>query len=184
MLQAGKYPWLVTVVSTSSPVDLVCAGTLVASKYVVTAAQCVYNKPPHALRFNIGDHDLLVEEAGEQQLRVADVMVHERYDPATKANDIALVELSHHLDLETRTPACLPDPAHVEPEYTGVTAVVAGWGNHATRPHEVSLTVVNNTACSAAMGVAIPPGMLCAGGQQNRAACEVTRYIVCLLCLF
>ena len=149
LFQPGKSPWLVTVLSTSSPVDLVCAG--------------------------IGDHDLLVEEAGEQQLRVADVMVHERYDPATKANDIALVELSHHLDLEARTPACLPDPAHVEPEYTGVTAVVAGWGHHATRPHEVSLTVVNNTACSAAMGVAIPPGMLCAGGQQNRAACEVTR---------
>ena len=105
LLQAGKYPWLVTVLSTSSPVDLVCAGTLVASKYVVTAAQCVYNKPPHALRFKIGDHDLLVEEAGEQQLRVADVMVHERYDPSTKANDIALVELTHHLDLEARVSA-------------------------------------------------------------------------------
>ena len=42
LFQPGKYPWLVTVLSTSSPVDLVCAGTLVASKYVVTAAHCMF----------------------------------------------------------------------------------------------------------------------------------------------
>ena len=38
MLQKNKYPWMVYV----RPGNFICGGTLVASKYVVTAAHCLY----------------------------------------------------------------------------------------------------------------------------------------------
>ena len=39
-LQKNKYPWMVALVSSSG--SQFCGGTLVASKYVVTAAHCMF----------------------------------------------------------------------------------------------------------------------------------------------
>ena len=40
MLQKNKYPWIVSMEEVGT--GFVCGGTLVASKYVVTAAHCLY----------------------------------------------------------------------------------------------------------------------------------------------
>ena len=40
--QKNKYPWMVTFVSPDGSQWLGCGGTLVASKYVITAAHCMW----------------------------------------------------------------------------------------------------------------------------------------------
>ena len=40
--QKNKYPWMVTFVSPDGSQWLGCGGTLVASKYVISAAHCMF----------------------------------------------------------------------------------------------------------------------------------------------
>ena len=40
--QANKYPWMVALVNSKG--DQFCGGTLVSSKYVISAAHCMFNQ--------------------------------------------------------------------------------------------------------------------------------------------
>ena len=180
----NKYPWVVALMDSTGTQQF-CGGTLVASKYVVTAAHCMVDDnnqvvAPSSLVVRIGDHDLLTvgETSLEKTVSVTKITVHENYGGADLNNDIAMLELGQELDLDVYTPACLAQTSDTS-TFDGVTAQAYGWGTTSSggpvsnKLLEVSLPVVTTAVCEAAMGP-LTAGQLCAGGELNKDSCQVS----------
>ena len=110
--QIDVSPWMVRVFSqSSSGLIASCGGTIIASKYVLTAAHCV-----------VGRENVIVGLGGfypndtlpETFYPVWKVIVHPGFDYTIPPkswrrtnNDIALLEILYPMDLNTFTPVCL-----------------------------------------------------------------------------
>ena len=166
-----------------------------ASKYVVTAAHCMFFEEEPLLasdvKVRIGDHNLATTEETtiEKTIGVANIYNHEDYDENdeySNDNDISVLELSEELDLNTYAPACLAQTSDTD-TFNGKMAQVYGWGDLWCNGHipdklmEVSVPVVNNTQCSKSMDIPgdyprIFPGSICAGGE-GKDSCQVSKKI-------
>ena len=168
-----------------------CGGALVASKYVVTAAHCLYldaagkhPKVPSDFNITLGEHDRSIKDEGvlpEKTIGVAKIYTHEDYRGIRKVfmNDIAVLELSEHVDLETYTPVCLPKTSD---NFYGTVAEAEayGWGHTkfngtlSDKLLKVMLPVVDpsNTDCQKSMSE-YHDGKICAGGTKGKDACQV-----------
>ena len=160
-----------------------CGGTVVASRYVVTAAHCVQQYSSSEIFVRVGEHDLHVvgETNVERRVNVSKIITHEHYNSSSYDNDIAVVYLSEHLDLSLYTPACL---ARASDSPAGYAATVYGWGtvesggDQATELRAVEVPVVPHEECSAAMSFTkITEAMICAGAS-NEYACHVSKTII------
>ena len=173
-----------------------CGGALVASKYVVTAAHCLFlddagTRPKNASDINItlGEHDRSIKDEGvlpEKTIGVAKIYTHEDYRGIRKVfmNDIAVLELSEDVDLETYTPVCLPKTSD---NFYGTVSEAYGWGHTkfngklSDKLLKVMLPVVNssNSNCQKSMdadrkpGTGYHDGKICAGGRKGKDACQV-----------
>ena len=98
-----------------------CGGTLVASKYIVSAAHCFFIRnsleplPEDYCVVRLGDHNL--NETGETEIpektiKIKKVFTHEEYEIFKRENstytlynknDIALLELTEEVDLNVYT---------------------------------------------------------------------------------
>ena len=166
-----------------------CGGALVASKYVVTAAHCLYfdvdstiPKVPSDINITLGEHDLSIKGEGtldEKTVGVAKIFRHEKYDSGTMVNDIAVLELSEDVDMETYTPVCMAKTSDSKSFY-GKPAKTYGWGTttfggkKSNILRTVTLPVVgpSNLKCQESMEEH-HVGKICAGGL-GKDACQVT----------
>ena len=170
-----------------------CGGTLVSSHHVVTAASCVTWQeedgaaavmPPSNLWVTLGEHSTSDQNETHMEniIGVAKIHIHGGFNTKHTLHDIALLELDTVVNLNEYAPACL---ANTLDYFDGLMAQVYGFGvfdfpykdNQGTL-HEADVTIVNNTACSAAKANTtnfIRPGMLCAGagGDTEKGPCEV-----------
>ena len=106
-----------------------CGGTVVASRWVMTAAHCVHNAFNNlitntSVRIIEGVSDLRNDPIGEEHV-VVNIIVHPLYDDTVDAsyNDIALLELATELDAP-------PVNLFVEDSESlvGQSGQIAGWG--------------------------------------------------------
>jgi len=153
---AGVYPWIAAL---SYSGDLGgCSGTLVSSKWAITAAHCIGFGGPTSLV--LGEHDLSssndAEDTNRKEVSVS-VIVHPDYDSSNANNDIALLKLAEEVDLSIYTPACLPASSA---DYVGQTAKVYGWGKTdpcgstiSSKLMEADVTVVSDADCAAGSGL-------------------------------
>ena len=165
----NKYPWVVSIMSSPSPMDQFCVGTLVASKYVLTSAQCADDRDPSDLHLMIGDHHLGASgetPLNEKRISVQRIIVHESYHPNTRAYDIALLEISEAVDLGVYTPACLASDMYGH-TFDGEMAQVTSWNSAAMTLFTMDAPVVTNVKCSETMNMIITPGMVCAEIQAG-----------------
>ena len=154
--------------SSPSPMSQFCVGTLVASKYVLTSAQCVHGKSASSLHLMIGDHELdeVDESVMETNLDVSRIVVNEDFRPISKTHDIALLELTEHVDLAVYTPACLI----AEEEVPGDQAQLTGWDATTFKLTTVAAQVMDKPQCSV-------EDFICAGAinsSLDSGACKVT----------
>lgn len=108
---------------------LICGGTVIAPRHVLTAAHCVEGARASRLALVVGRPDLRDKSAG-QRLDVRSVQVDPAYSPPFFRGDFAVLELSADAIV---APAVLPNPAQDEAATpVGAPVRVAGWGG--TKP--------------------------------------------------
>merc|ERR1711955_49463 len=117
---------------------MMCGGTILNKRYVVTAAHCLFDgntqltvKGGAKFRVMVGEHDHCKHnEAGGKSYVLASVVhKHPKFsmDNPSGDNDIAILKLSKDLTFSDKIkPACLPTSA--TKDYSGKAASVSGWG--------------------------------------------------------
>lgn len=163
-------------VSLQSSTGLRCSGSILASRWVVTAAHCVADDPPD-LSIAAGISWLSdLDEA--QRIDVARVVLHPGYDAGSPPHDdVALLRLVAPLELDDVSTAAIAPigPDDVEAGWTdpGVVATVSGWGaigesgplSNGLRA--VDLPIVDSDDASESYGFAITVDLIAAGGDAS-----------------
>ncbi|XP_017778876.1 PREDICTED: kallikrein-14 isoform X2 [Nicrophorus vespilloides] len=158
-----KWPWHVAIFNKFD--EMICSGTLVAPRWVLTANHCL--RP--ILIVKINEYDLDRPDYGEKQFYVVKKFPHPKYDKQKVHNDIALLKLPKAVNLPA---ACLPTR---EPIYEEQCSIM-GWGklkdtdeNGSNILQEAKIPIVNSTTCTRAyQHFSITPRMLCAGYPHGR----------------
>lgn len=172
-----EWPFAVALLSGNSDPywDQFCGGSLISSKYVLTAAHCVDGiTPTHVL---VGQKAL--SGSGGEMIAVTNIQAHPQYNSTTMNADVAVLELAQ--SATTGSPITMASSA-TDPT-AGQTVKVAGWGNRSTEDsdypddlYEASVDVVANSTCDSAYGVgSIFASNLCAAyfaGLNSRDTCQ------------
>ncbi|KAK1332751.1 hypothetical protein QTO34_007434 [Cnephaeus nilssonii] len=119
----GQWPWQV---SLQVEDQHVCGGSLIANRWVMTAAHCIYGH----LDYTVKVGGLHVYHASKQAVKVPvrDIVVHQDYNSfGTIENDIALILLEFPVNYSTYIqPVCFPEKTFMV--QTDTDCWVTGWG--------------------------------------------------------
>uniref|UniRef100_A0A0P4X0W2 limulus clotting factor C n=1 Tax=Scylla olivacea TaxID=85551 RepID=A0A0P4X0W2_SCYOL len=135
----NENPWIVGLIDRSN--FLFCAGTLITDRYIVTAAHCILNKEPFAVRVRLGVSRR--DSPNAVEVDVKRLILHSKYNANSYHKfDIGLIEMMVSIDYsDVIFPACLP-PHDINLINKVVT--VSGWGkNNYTGELEDVLQEVN-----------------------------------------
>ncbi|XP_061548084.1 transmembrane protease serine 3 [Phycodurus eques] len=119
----GQFPWQASLRFNG---EHLCGGSIITSRWILTAAHCVYGFSDPALWVvHVGEIEQPVH--GEQSLAVEQIIHHVRYHPKGLDYDIALVKLSKPLVFNGFVePICLPNFGEEFDE--GTMCWISGWG--------------------------------------------------------
>ncbi|KAF6280625.1 coagulation factor XII [Rhinolophus ferrumequinum] len=166
-----------------------CAGSLIASCWVLTAAHCLQNRPaPEELTVVLGQvrYNQSCEQC--QTLAVRAYRLHEAFSPITYQHDLALLHLQENADgscarlSPSVQPVCLPSSAADPAQPEAAPCEIAGWGHqfegaeeYSSFLQEAQVPLIPQERCSApdVHDTAFLPGMLCAGFLEGGTdACQ------------
>lgn len=175
--KSGRFPFLTYVQIETEQGFAACGGSLIARRYVLTAAHCVVDsvgnvRAASAFLVAVGSTDIL--RADPRGIRgVAAVTTHPDFDPATFANDAAVLRLDR--PVRAFGAVRLVRPGQMRYENSGDPVVVAGWGARrtggapVTKLRNVALAVSGDQLCAnrmAEFGFPFDPAVsVCASGR-------------------
>ncbi|XP_068839231.1 probable threonine protease PRSS50 [Capricornis sumatraensis] len=153
---ARRWPWMVSVRANGTHI---CAGTLIASEWVLTAAHCTTESDvTYSVRAGSPWIDQITKTTIDTLAK--EVIVHSRYRASRywswvgRANDIALLNLERPLQYSKYVwPICLPGLDYSVKDYSLCT--VTGWGlprvggewPQFRTIQEKEVTILNSTEC-------------------------------------
>ncbi|XP_063833966.1 phenoloxidase-activating enzyme-like [Ostrinia nubilalis] len=201
--RVDEYPWMSVIeyLKTDNKIALLCIGSLISSRYVLTAAHCLTGtvlKIGTPKNIRLGDYDLshdgpdCVTVDGFALDCTDDIVVlpiektisHAEYNPITKHNDIGLVRTKQAAPYtDFIQPICLPVVDVTAKPLPNFKLWVAGWGdfnNTHTKSMvklHVRLPFVSQEECQPAYSVArrkidLWSGQICAGGEARKDSCK------------
>ena len=172
-----EMPWMVSIVAKSNPTTAACSASLVASKFIITAAHCFKHEPKEAFEVVLGTDDLSDDPSNYQpyqkKLDIFKLHQHPNYT-GMYHYDIAIVELENEVPFnEGIYPICLPtagapiDRADHQVTLAGFGSTDNGQQNR--KLHFTSLQIIDQRTCNREyqqrIGVAnlFTTNLLCAG---------------------
>ena len=187
---ANKWPWQIRIFYNDQDAKGGCGGSLISRQWVLTAAHCVVFVDNGEKQFV----DKAIIGYGGNNLdqlthvNTAQIIPHAEYDPATHANDIALIKLAEPVEFGTGTAAVDLGTPELFSTLVGKKATVTGWGytydigkfksafpgvdvdENVLAPNElqeVDVPIQPLEKCRANYadlgGIPVPDGQLCAG---------------------
>ncbi|KAG7211721.1 hypothetical protein KM043_010967 [Ampulex compressa] len=175
--QVNQYPWMAMLLYKGR---FYCGGSLINSRYVLTASHCVDRFDINYMVIRILEHDRnSTSETEVQEFKVERVMKHGSYSTFNYNNDIALIKLKGVVQFkDALRPVCLPERG---PTFAGMIGIVTGWGAiEESGPisntlQEVSVPILTNAECRATKYPSrrITDNMLCAGYKEgSKDSCQ------------
>lgn len=130
LASAGSWPWQVALIEPhardgrrGAGFRQFCGGTVIAPRWVLTAAHCVDGLIPGDLQILADTHDL---DEGGRRIDVISIRVHEGYSRVSAGNDIALLRLARPAGVAAvELPTAERADVLASP---GVPATAIGWG--------------------------------------------------------
>merc|ERR1719495_1913841 len=156
--EVNEYPWQVALTTRSGV--LICGGSLINDRWVLTTAGCTQAGVSKVLLGSHHRHSLI--DSAEMIVNVKRVVDHPNYNsPTPLNNDFSLLELASPVDLEKVSPEirpiCLPSTSNSS-QYENVDAVIPGWGSireGLSNPdvlQEATVRTMNNDKCQGSYG--------------------------------
>lgn len=166
---AGTYQAVALVLTSPAPDRVeVCSGTLIADRYVVTAAHCVADVPGQPVDVALGGTSLSKPFDEVHTTRVH--AVHSEWDSAVQHYDVALLELPKASKISPIRVARVDDEDLRAP---GTRVALAGWGavdggDRGTGTlRDGATTVRPDSDCAKAYANYDPASMVCADGRST-----------------
>ncbi|XP_053311710.1 transmembrane protease serine 2 [Spea bombifrons] len=163
--QPGNWPWQVGLLSNFR---FTCGGSIITSKWIVTAAHCVEGSNANAGVWTVYYGSIYKGQGISSS--VERVIAYPGYDTETKHNDIALMKLRSEITFtSTVRPVCLPNDGMIW--RAADTCWISGWGamyeggSSTEILREASVRLIDRTECNkpSVYNGAITPAMICAG---------------------
>jgi secreted trypsin-like serine protease len=164
-----EHPWQVALrIKQSNGLYYLCGGSIVAQKWVLTAAHCFGGNPEQSQAWaKAGATDY---NAAGVWTDVDRIIVHEQYNAATHENDLALIKLKSKPNGDTISlaPASLTIPVGQPLEVTGWGVTREG-GDPSNDLLAATVPYADQSACNApaVYNGAITDGMICAGLNEG-----------------
>ncbi|NXC31117.1 TMPS6 protease, partial [Campylorhamphus procurvoides] len=174
----GEWPWQASLQVRGHHI---CGGTLIADRWVVSAAHCFQDErlaSPSIWTVYLGKYFQNATSHTEVSFKVIRLFLHPYYEEDSHDYDVALLQLDHPVIISPLIqPICLPAPSHFfEP---GLHCWITGWGAHKEGGHisnilqKVDVQLIQQNICSEAYHYMITPRMLCAGYYKGKKdACQ------------
>merc|ERR1712055_834509 len=169
----GEFPWQV-MLTWGLGGSLMCGGSLLSDRMVVTAAHCCDQMTPSDFGVVVGAFMLYETDPDEASFNVKNVIMHEEYNGQTKENDICLLELDGAADLSSPNIGTIQLPLEGEEYEPGTMCTVTGWGATSEGGslgrilQKVDIPLVSDNDCQFAyIFNEITDSMMCAGFDEG-----------------
>uniref|UniRef100_A0A8C4JPN7 Transmembrane protease serine 6 n=1 Tax=Dromaius novaehollandiae TaxID=8790 RepID=A0A8C4JPN7_DRONO len=174
----GEWPWQASLQVRGRHI---CGGTLIADRWVVSAAHCFQDErlaSPSVWTVYLGKYLQNATSQTEVSFKVSRLFLHPYYEEDSHDYDVALLQLDHPvISSPFIQPICLPAPSHLfEP---GLHCWITGWGaikeggRISNILQKVDVQLIQQDICSEAYHYMISPRMLCAGYHKGKKdACQ------------
>ncbi|KAH8418299.1 hypothetical protein KR222_009199 [Zaprionus bogoriensis] len=171
-VQASKheFPSMVAIRDLSSNLPILCGGSIVSDRYIVTAAHCT-RRQPNAQRLvaRVGSND--ISQPGDSifasEYAIQRIIENPGYSSTTNANDIALLQTVRTIEWSRGVgPICLP-LRQGSGDISNLPVYIAGWGtlgflNPISRTlQKAQLLTTTNAHCSREFNVTLLSSQVC-----------------------